>query len=1325
MPSEEEFAVTVAQLQALASATLSKPPSLAPTTSTSRFAHLTKTSSSPRSLSALCVHIDCIHSLCESHVIRDYDWSATGLYHALFTCLALLCSGVFVAEEVCDVELQLWRIWSYMISHTLEWHPEAARGAAWHCFFAVKGGDQASNNTAPRSGEGKQGGEQEQAMDVDSACAHSSEDAEDAEAAQDEQEEEQDQFSFEPPVSMPPPIRRRVDGHSGSSSSSSNLAGVQADSVNAVVWRLLGRLTALCTQDPKNVYGAALSGKPAECVQAAQHLFHWLYSVFAEYRPGMRRVLCRSISISTSVPKSKSNANHARASPGVPRISAVDAGSSRLHVAPLLQLLLAIITGLRRDKIAAQVMTCLLVDVLLPLHLPNEMLDWRDQKPAISSYHSVLVQCMLSAINASSRAYGSCSSSLAVTAINGLLSQWPAGFHANSKKEVLLLHELEALVCACHVDEQAIVAEAVLRRVSLNMSNQNDNIFTTQRGLQMFKRAEFLNFLERNLAVAYDILIPAMYVPESGSSSSTHMSWNPTVNRMTGLALQAFRAQDSERFDLACDRLLTNEIEQKKDLSQNTNKESKNVRMSKEMPFIRGKEKEAERGLKRGRGVAVAPIIPSNAAVTSAASVNAAVKAHAIPPRIPLPFPQRQTARSNGQGFNPASKMPAPLQMSTSTGLSSQTQNRVGGPRPMTRAPWATAAAPVDSASSAVVRTHSMEVDEVHKEVTTKTNLHHMEVSKTQQEQEQAHSGRALMQAYIARCIPASSSTSAVEGKDTVADWNVVQASSTPTLLPNLKFHELVFHVGKPLGTGAFSVVKYARHVTPKCSQSDWPEYAVKTISHSVLTSYHYHSSVEREMSILRVLSHPGVCRGISFFRYSSAAYIVLEYCSRGDLHSYIIRRSRYVARNAAENRAGGINGEDDANNELCVSTELARFIVGEITAALLYVHSLGLAYNDLKPENILITKLGHIKISDFGACRAVSDEGRDLLRSASASAGGLGGLRSGGWWGDEGKNSAESNFSATRAEQENTLWAQFPLPSAHAPSETAPSADDFTNSSADTIDNRAEGTPAYLPPEVLQNEISGIPGIASDVWALGCLLLFLLTGRPPFCGDRAAVLEQHLQAGMSSVDVLNTNTSPNIDTECKAVSFKLPQQFALSVHNHASANSTHTAGDAESTPGTIQSLLNGLLRINPQNRFKLSDVAQHEWLVGTAAAAGEGENSGMDPVNLHKSVPPVWPGPWPSLLSGVSSSKGMDNMEADQGEDTGEVGDGEAEDPWARRQYSVLWYAMPTPVEEHPASAAGPSDGSSSKHGGCVPYSLIAVPETDVEHNSPFFVKL
>jgi len=36
---------------------------------------------------------------------------------------------------------------------------------------------------------------------------------------------------------------------------------------------------------------------------------------------------------------------------------------------------------------------------------------------------------------------------------------------------------------------------------------------------------------------------------------------------------------------------------------------------------------------------------------------------------------------------------------------------------------------------------------------------------------------------------------------------------------------------------------------------------------------------------------------------------------------------------------------------------------VGEVVAALLYIHEMGFSYNDLKPENLLVTALGHIKV--------------------------------------------------------------------------------------------------------------------------------------------------------------------------------------------------------------------------------------------------------------------------------------------------------------------------------------------------------------------------
>jgi len=49
------------------------------------------------------------------------------------------------------------------------------------------------------------------------------------------------------------------------------------------------------------------------------------------------------------------------------------------------------------------------------------------------------------------------------------------------------------------------------------------------------------------------------------------------------------------------------------------------------------------------------------------------------------------------------------------------------------------------------------------------------------------------------------------------------------------------------------------------------------------------------------------------------------------------------------------------------------------------------------------------------------------------------------------------------------------------------------------TLPGRVLGTPVYLSPETA---VGDEPTSASDVYALGCVLYFLLTGRPPFVGD-------------------------------------------------------------------------------------------------------------------------------------------------------------------------------------------------------------------------------
>ena len=82
-------------------------------------------------------------------------------------------------------------------------------------------------------------------------------------------------------------------------------------------------------------------------------------------------------------------------------------------------------------------------------------------------------------------------------------------------------------------------------------------------------------------------------------------------------------------------------------------------------------------------------------------------------------------------------------------------------------------------------------------------------------------------------------------------------------------------------------------HTIQNKTQSSWPEYAVKIIHASKISELHYRSSVIREMAVLQLLSHPGVARLVSAFRYKSTAYMVLEYAAKGDLHTYLMKHGK------------------------------------------------------------------------------------------------------------------------------------------------------------------------------------------------------------------------------------------------------------------------------------------------------------------------------------------------------------------------------------------------------------------------------------------------
>eukprot|EP00804_Cyclotella_cryptica_P012370 CCRYP_010834-RA/>CCRYP_010834-RA protein AED:0.00 eAED:0.00 QI:12/-1/1/1/-1/0/1/195/662 len=285
---------------------------------------------------------------------------------------------------------------------------------------------------------------------------------------------------------------------------------------------------------------------------------------------------------------------------------------------------------------------------------------------------------------------------------------------------------------------------------------------------------------------------------------------------------------------------------------------------------------------------------------------------------------------------------------------------------------------------------------------------------------------------------------------DGISSWAKAQMEESPVLLPNLKFHDLVF--GQELGTGAFSTVKYARQIVKDRTRSNWPEFAVKIVSTQKIQELGYEQSINREIAILRILSHPGISRLISSFRFRDGAYLVLEYASGGDLHTLL-------------------------RNNGSLDHESTKFVIGSVAAALWSIHELGFVYADCKPENILIMETGHVKITDFGGCRPVTDEARALVRASSANL--IRQLRDGDW--------------KTTSLLSNNISDQDYVSSQH---------------SEEAEDLRIEGTTAYLPPEVV---IGAFPTAAADVWALGCVMFQCISGRPPILEDNDELTAQKI----------------------------------------------------------------------------------------------------------------------------------------------------------------------------------------------------------------------
>ena len=148
-----------------------------------------------------------------------------------------------------------------------------------------------------------------------------------------------------------------------------------------------------------------------------------------------------------------------------------------------------------------------------------------------------------------------------------------------------------------------------------------------------------------------------------------------------------------------------------------------------------------------------------------------------------------------------------------------------------------------------------------------------------------------------------------------------------------------IYTIEKELGSGKFGLVKLG---TNKLVGN---KIAIKILDKKEMEVDDL-ELVRTEIEILRICQHPNIIHLYDVFENESFYYLIMAYCSGGDLFSYLEQRN-YMLK------------EKDA----CL-------IIYKLCKAIYYIHSYGIVHRDIKPENILMTSNednADIRLLDFG----------------------------------------------------------------------------------------------------------------------------------------------------------------------------------------------------------------------------------------------------------------------------------------------------------------------------------------------------------------------